>query len=199
MLKFQERKSKIEALQKNINIINTESKVRKPHPSITTLFNGKHPKNRKNLKKLDVKIPQVNNKNVQKKILPRPPSIQSLITNSKNEEFLSIEKPLKYNGYRIIPLTLFSSSSSSTLSSVNHFQSNKNTVKINNNTSINQNNGIDYRFLNSNGSLPILEKPKISNLSQNAKSEIEVKVEKNLNELYQEFIQNVSEIIYLII
>ena len=190
---FQERKSKIESLQKNINMINTESKVRQPHSSLKTLFNGTHPKNRKNLKKLDVILPNTVNKNVKNKLSQRPPSIQSLITNSKNEEFLSLEKPNNYKGVKIIPLNHFSSSS--TLYSLNNNQ-NQNVNQNNLNTNINGNfDNLNLNFLNSAESLPRLNSRKVSKMSQNKKSVNEIQPEKDLNQLYQEFIDDVSNII----
>ena len=192
---FAERKSKIESLQKNINIITTESKVRKPHPSIKTLFNGSHPKNRKNLKKLDIRLN--NNKKTEKiNLSPKRESIQSLIKISKTEEFLTQEKPNNYNGIKIIPLKNFSSSS--TLYSLNNNNNNNN---FNNNNSNNLVNGnytnsnnnlinLDLAYLNSADSLPLLKEKK---MSTKKKSIIEIQKEKDLNELYQEYVQNVSK------
>ena len=191
---FQERKSKIESLQKNINIINIEPKVLQPHSSLKSLFNGKHPKNRKNLKKLDIIIPNIDKKNGTNKSSQRPPSIQSLITNSKTEEFLSFEKSDNYKGIKIIPLTNFSSSS--TLYSVNNnnyqngYQNNINHNSLNDNF-----NNLNLQFLNSAETLPKIENRKESKMSQKKKSLIEIQQEKDLKQLYQEFIDNVSNII----
>ena len=191
---FQERKSKIESLQKNINIINIEPKVQQPHSSLKSLFNRKHPKNRKNLKKLDIIIPNINKKNGTNKSSQRPPSIQSLITNSKTEEFLSFEKSDNYKGIKIIPLTNFSSSS--TLYSVNNnnyqngYQNNINHNSLNDNF-----NNFNLQFLNSAETLPKIENRKESKMSQKKKSLIEIQQEKDLKQLYQEFIDNVSNII----
>ena len=191
---FQERKSKIESLQKNINIINIEPKVQQPHSSLKSLFNGKHPKNRKNLKKLDIIIPNIDKKNGTNKLSQRPPSIQSLITNSKTEEFLSFEKSDNYKGIKIIPLTNFSSSS--TLYSVNNnnyqngYQNNINHNSLNDNF-----NNLNLQFLNSAETLPKIENRKESKMSQKKKSLIEIQQEKDLKQLYQEFIDNVSNII----
>ena len=191
---FAERKSKIESLQKNINIITTESKVRKPHPSIKTLFNGSHPKNRKNLKKLDIRLNNIK-KTEKINLSPKRESIQSLIKISKTEEFLTQEKPNNYNGIKIIPLKNFSSSS--TLYSLN----NNNNNNFNNNNSNNLVNGnytnsnnnlinLDLAYLNSADSLPLLKEKK---MSTKKKSIIEIQKEKDLNELYQEYVHNVSK------
>ena len=191
---FEERKSKIESLQKNINIITLESKVRKPHPSIKTLFNGSHPKNRKNLKKLDIRLNNIK-KNEKINLSPKRESIQSLIKISKTEEFLTQEKPNNYNGIKIIPLKNFSSSS--TLYSLN----NNNNNNFNNNNSNNLVNGnytnsnnnlinLDLAYLNSADSLPLLKEKK---MSTKKKSIIEIQKEKDLNELYQEYVHNVSK------
>ena len=191
---FAERKSKIESLQKNINIITTESKVRKPHPSIKTLFNGSHPKNRKNLKKLDIRLNNIK-KTEKINLSPKRESIQSLIKISKTEEFLTQEKPNNYNGVKIIPLKNFSSSS--TLYSLN----NNNNNNFNNNNSNNLVNGnytnsnnnlinLDLAYLNSADSLPLLKEKK---MSTKKKSIIEIQKEKDLNELYQEYVHNVSK------
>ena len=191
---FAERKSKIESLQKNINIITIESKVRKPHPSIKTLFNGSHPKNRKNLKKLDIRLNNIK-KTEKINLSPKRESIQSLIKISKTEEFLTQEKPNNYNGIKIIPLKNFSSSS--TLYSLN----NNNNNNFNNNNSNNLVNGnytnsnnnlinLDLAYLNSADSLPLLKEKK---MSAKKKSIIEIQKEKDLNELYQEYVHNVSK------
>jgi len=191
---FAERKSKIESLQKNINIITIESKVRKPHPSIKTLFNGSHPKNRKNLKKLDIRLNNIK-KTEKINLSPKRESIQSLIKISKTEEFLTQEKPNNYNGIKIIPLKNFSSSS--TLYSLN----NNNNNNFNNNNSNNLVNGnytnsnnnlinLDLAYLNSADSLPLLKEKK---MSTKKKSIIEIQKEKDLNELYQEYVHNVSK------
>ena len=189
-----ERKSKIETLQKNINIKITESKVRSPHPSIKTLFNGHHPKNRKNLKKLDIRLNNIK-KTEKINLSPKRESIQSLIKISKTEEFLTQEKPNNYNGIKIIPLKNFSSSS--TLYSLN----NNNNNNFNNNNSNNLVNGnytnsnnnlinLDLAYLNSADSLPLLKEKK---MSTKKKSIIEIQKEKDLNELYQEYVHNVSK------
>ena len=193
---FAERKSKIESLQKNINIITTESKVRKPHPSIKTLFNGSHPKNRKNLKKLDIKL-NIIKKNEKINLSPKRESIQSLIKISKTEEFLTQEKPNNYNGVKIIPLKNFSSSS--TLYSLNnnnnnnYNNNNSNNFMNGNNSNMNSNNNLinlDLAYLNSADSLPLLKEKK---MSTKKKSIIEIQKEKDLNELYQEYVHNVSK------
>lgn len=190
---FQERKSKIEILQNNLNKINAEIKVRKPQPSIKTLFNGKHPQNRKNLKKLDIILSEVKT-NGEKKTLPRPPSILSLITNSKTDEFLSLDKPKYFNAHKTLPLTVFSSSSTLYSINKNHNQNLFNGNHIyNNNFDNNINNtNMDLPLLNTSSSLPLIRVKKESNMSKQSNGINEIKKEKDLKELYQEYIDNVS-------
>ena len=64
---LKERRAKIEMLQQNINIIHNEVKVRRPHPTTKSLFNGKTPKNRRNLKKLKIILPKENKKEKKEK------------------------------------------------------------------------------------------------------------------------------------
>ena len=54
---------------------------------------------------------------------------------------------------------------------------------------------LDLKFLNSAESLPRLTGKKVSKISQNKKSVNEIQPEKDLNQLYQEFIDDVSNII----
>lgn len=195
---LKERRSKIEMLQKNINIIHNEVKVRRPHPTTKTLFNGQTPKNRNNLKKLKIILPKENKKEKNEKPL-RPTSIQQLITSSKNGEFLSIEKTNNY-GHKVIPIKQFSSSS--TLYSLkanqltkNQNNNNTNAITSNNQHTVNntQNNNTNYEFLNSAENIPVLAEKKLSKMSQKKKSNISVQQEKDLNQLYQEYIENVRK------
>lgn len=194
---LKERRAKIEMLQQNINIIHNEVKVRRPHPTTKSLFNGKTPKNRRNLKKLKIILPKENKKEKKEKPL-RPTSIQQLITNSKNDEFLSIEKTNNF-GHKVIPIRQFSSSS--TLYSL---KANQLTKNQNNNTNTNsnnnqyivnhtQNNNVNYEFLNSAESIPVLAEKKLSKMSEKKKSNISVQQEKDLNQLYQEYTENVRK------
>ncbi len=194
---LKERKSKIEIIQQNINIINNEVKVRRPHPSIKSLFNGQTPKNRKNLKKLEVLLPK-ENKNDKKEKRLRPPSIQSLITNSKNDEFLSIEKTNNF-AQKIIPIMHFSSSStlySLKANKLNRNQSNNTIINDNNNKNIVnhiKNNNTNNEFLNSAKTIPVLADKKLSKMSKKKKSNISVQQQKDLNQLYKEYTENVRK------
>ncbi len=193
---FQERKSKVEEMQNNILISNAETTVQKPHRTVKTLFNGNNPKNRKNLKKLCFVEKDIE-KNDLKKTLPRMPSIQSLITNSKKEEFLSLEKPNYFQSHKTIPLVNFSSSSTLlTLNNNNNsnLYQNQNQNIVNNTLNNGNNNNFDYNYLNSNESLPLMTNKKESKMSKKTKSFNGLQKEKDLNQLYQEFLENVSKI-----
>ena len=192
-------REKIEKLQNSINIINNQLKVRKPQPSIKSLFNGKHPKNRLNLKKMNPKITQKNKNEIKRISQKNFPSIKSLIKNSKDNEFLNSENNFNFRSTKIIPIVNYPSSTTlyslKSNNNINNFNSNKNNNIINN--SINTN--INPKQFYSTESLPKLDtKPsKPSTQSSNeTKSTSNNKQEKDLNQLYQEYIQNVSK--YLI-
>ena len=84
----------------------------------------------------------------------------------------------------------------STLYSVNNnnyqngYQNNINHNSLNDNF-----NNLNLQFLNSAETLPKIENRKESKMSQKKKSLIEIQQEKDLKQLYQEFIDNVSNII----
>ena len=191
-------REKIEKLQNSINIINKELNVRKPHPSIKALFNGKRPKNRLNLKNINTKVVQKNKNDIKNISQQNFPSIKSLIKSSKNNEFLYSDKTNNFRSAKIIPI--INNSSNSMLYSlksnnnINNFGSNKNNNIINN--SINTiNNNINPLQFNSTESLTKPDKldAKPSTQSSNeTKSTLNNKQEKDLNQLYQEYIQNVS-------
>ena len=186
-------REKIEKLQNSINIINKELNVRKPRPSIKTLFNGKLPKNRLNLKNINTKIIQ-KNKNEIKKISPKnSPSIQSLIKSSLNNEFLNSVKTNNFKSTKVIPLiNPLSNSTLYSLKSNNNINNHNSKNNIINNT---LNNNIILKEFNSTGSLPKLVSKPSSQTSQTlneTKSTINPKQEKDLNQLYKEYIQNVS-------
>ena len=186
-------REKIEKLQNSINIINRELNVRKPRPSIRTLFNGKLPKNRLNLKNINTKIIQ-KNKNEIKKISPKkPPSIQSLIKSSLNNEFLNSVKTNNFKSTKVIPLiNPLSNSTLYSLKSNNNINNHNSKNNIINNT---LNNNIILKEFNSTGSFPKLVSKPSSQTSQTlneTKSTINPKQEKDLNQLYKEYIQNVS-------
>ena len=194
----QERISKILMLERNLNRLSNESLVRRPCPSIKTIFNGNKPKNRRNLKKLGIQ--KSNNNKTYNKPIKKPkyktPSIQSIINNSINNEFLSLDHPnnnYNYNKPIIIPINTFSNgNSSSTLYSIN---------KSNNVISNNLKKSIDViSNLSKNNKLQnsindnVMKSKKISKMSDGTNYKKPV----NLNDLYNEFIANVSKIFFII-
>ena len=189
-------REKIEKLQNSINIINKELKVHKPQPSIKSLFNDKRPKNRLNLKNIKPKITQKNKIDIKKISQNNFPSIKSLIKSSKDNEFLNPDKTYNFKSAKIIPIiTQPSSSSLYSLKSnhnINHFSSNKNNNIINNAF----NNNLNLKQFNSTESLPKLDTKPSTQSSNETKSTLNIIQEKDLNQLYQEYIENVS--IYLI-
>jgi len=198
VLNSQERISKILMLERNLNRLSNESLVRRPCPSIKTIFNGNKPKNRRNLKKLGIQ--KSNNNKTYNKPIKKPkyktPSIQSIINNSINNEFLSLDHPnnnYNYNKPIIIPMNNFSNgNSSSTLYSIN---------KRNNVISNNLKKSIDViSNLSKNNKLQnsindnVMKSKKISKMSDGTNYKKPV----NLNDLYNEFIANVSKIFFII-
>ena len=189
-------REKIEKLQNSINIINNELKVSKPQPSIKSLFNGKRPKNRLNLKNIKPKITQKNKIDIKKISQNNFPSIKSLIKSSKDNEFLNPDKTYNFKSAKIIPIITQPSSPSlyslKSNNNINHFSSNKNNNIINNAF----NNNLNLKQFNSTESLPKLDTKPSTQSSNETKSTLNNIQEKDLNQLYQEYIQNVSK--YLI-
>ena len=189
-------REKIEKLQNSINIINKELKVHKPQPSIKSLFNDKRPKNRLNLKNIKPKITQKNKIDIKKISQNNFPSIKSLIKSSKDNEFLNPDKTYNFKSAKIIPIITQPSSSSlyslKSNNNINHFSSNKNNNIINNAF----NNNLNLKQFNSTESLPKLDTKPSTQSSNETKSTLNIIQEKDLNQLYQEYIENVS--IYLI-
>ena len=189
---YQERQSKMKLFKENLIILSHESMVRKPHPSIKTLFYGKKPKNRKNLKKLNVQ--KLDNISINRVSKNKPkyniPSIQSIINNSKNNEFLSLdENPNSSFAPKIIIRpnlqNYINNNSSPSLYKVKPSFGN-----ISNNSTNYKNNG-DNNNININKT-----NTKISNDNNESPSvisnPIENKKPKDVKELYKEYIENVS-------
>ena len=185
-------REKIEKLQNSINIINSELKVSKPQPSIKSLFNGKRPKNRLNLKNTKPKITQKNKIDIKKISQNNFPSIKSLIKSSKDNEFLNPDKTYNFKSAKIIPIITQPSSSLlyslKSNNNINHFSSNKNNNIINNAF----NNNLNLKQFNSTESLPKLDTKPSTQSSNETKSTLNIIQEKDLNQLYKEYIENVS-------
>ena len=185
-------REKIEKLQNSINIINKELKVHKPQPSIKSLFNDKRPKNRLNLKNTKPKITQKNKIDIKKISQNNFPSIKSLIKSSKDNEFLNPDKTYNFKSAKIIPIIAQPSSSSlyslKSNNNINHFSSNKNNNIINNAF----NNNLNLKQFNSTESLLKLDTKPSTQSSNETKSTLNIIQEKDLNQLYQEYIENVS-------
>jgi hypothetical protein len=183
-----EKQSNMKLFKPNLMILSHESTVRKPHPSVKTLFYGKKPKNRKNLKKLN--IPKINNTSINKISQNKPkyniPSIQSIINNSKNNEFLSLDenpnnsfspKIIIRPNYQNSPPALYKVKPSNGNIS-NNSTNYKNNGDFNNNNIISR---INTKISNDNNeSASIKSIPKVN------------KMPKDVKELYKEYIENVS-------
>ena len=189
-------REKIEKLQNSINIINNELKVSKHQTSIQSLFNGNRIKNRLNLKNIKPKITQKNKIDIKKISQNNFPSIKSLIKSSKDNEFLNPDKTYNFKSAKIIPIIAQPSSSSlyslKSNNNINHLNSNKNNNIINNAF----NNNLNLKQFNSTESLPKLDTKPSTQSSNETKSTLNNIQEKDLNQLYKEYIENVS--IYLI-
>lgn len=222
---FQERLSKIQMFENSLNILSNESMVKKPYPSIKTLFYNKMPKNRKNLKKLKSNMATHNihnNKDRLKNYLSKykTPSIQSIINNSKTSEFLSLDHPINKYRANIFPSQTISNINSSsrinTLNNnngINHSINNGNNIMKIKSQEINHSMSIQEKmpnFSNNNkmknstnyNVLKIKKISKMSNADNINKSNDEPilnKKEVDLNDLYKEYIDNVSNIIFIIL
>ena len=201
---YQERLSNIQKLEKILNILSNESMVRKPYPTIKTLFYGKIPRNRKNLKKLNLinynKI--ISNKNSNKNSNKyKVPSIESIINNSKTHEFLSLDNPSDtYIPKILIPINNYSIQNSSY--ALNQVKNSNNKM----NHSIN--NKLNGKSLNDNLSIISKKNSKMTNgnidnisvnnlLKKTNPVPFTPQQPKDLNELYKEFIENVRKYYYI--
>ena len=198
---YKERLSNIQKLEKNLNILSNESMVRKPYPTIKTLFYGKKPRNRKNLKKLNL----INYNNIisKKKFNKyKVPSIESIINNSKTHEFLSLDNPNDtYIPKILIPINNYSIQNSSY--ALNQVKNSNNKM----NHSIN--NKLNGKSLNDNLSIISKKNSKMTNgnidnisvnnnlLKKTNSVPFTPQQPKDLNELYKEFIENVRKYYYI--
>ena len=190
---FQEKISNIQILEKDLSVLTNESIVKAPYPTIKSLFYNTKPKNRKNLKKLEL-IRNQNNKencingkmNSTKKI--KRATIESIINNSKTSEFLSSDNPYHTYKPKIIYCIDPIQNSSSTLYTVNG----KNNGRISNNLRKNideiSNHIKNDNISKSGNNLPVMNIKKSSKMNDD--TSIQKKV--NLNDLYKEYIENVS-------
>ena len=191
---YQERQSNMKLFKHNLVFASHESTVRKPHPSVKTLFYGKKPKNRKNLKKLNV--PRLNNTSISKASQNRQkyniPSIQSIINNSKNNEFLSLDENPNNNFAPKIIIRPNYHNFVNQNSSTALYKAKVSNGNISNNSTNYKNNG------NSNDNNIMISKKnsKISNDNKEIASiksiPKEDKMPKDVKELYKEYIENVS-------
>ena len=182
----QEAISKFFLLENKLNKLSNESFVRKPYPSNKSLFNGKKPKNRRNLKIITLKTDI--NKTIKKSLIKpkyNPPSIQSIINNSMTQEFLSLDNSnINNNTTYIIPInTLPKMTSSIPLNKVQ---------KRNSVISINSKKGIDNPPSNHSNNYNIINKTNNTISNSEINNEIDIKKTINLNDLYKEYTENVS-------
>lgn len=191
---YQERQSNMKLFKQNLIILSHESTVRKPHPSIKTLFYGKKPKNRKNLKKLNV--PKINNSSINSASQNKPkyniPSILSIINNSKNNEFLSLDENPNNNFAPKIIIRPNYKNFINQKSSTALYKAIPSNGNISNNSTNYKNNG----DLNNNNFVLSNKNSKISNDNNESASiktnPIVNKKPKDVKELYKEYIENVS-------
>ena len=191
---FEERVSNIQILERNLNILTNDSMVKTPYPSIKSLFYDTKPKNRKNLKKLDLIKTQngINGKINNTKRIKRA-TIESIINNSKTSEFLSSDYPYHSHKPKLVYIQDYPNQNST--SSLYIVKPNNN-GRISNNLKKNNDeisNPIKNNNLNKSiNSLPVMQSKKTSKMS----NDVSIQKTVNLNDLYKEFIENVSIYIF---
>ena len=197
-MNYQERVSNIQILEENLRFLQKETNIKKPYKTIKSLFYNKLPKNRKNLKNLETRKINASQICYNNKSKIKLASIESIIKNSKNQEFLSSDNP--NNNIKPIIIMPFQNyinkNSSSTLDSVktNHNGISKDLKKNIDNIS---NHSRKFQLNNSLDDVQIITSKKITEMSKNTfhkKTE-----EKNLNDLYNEFLENVRKHFYNLI
>ena len=179
-----------------LNFIQNELSVRKPYPSIKTVFYNHNPINRNNLKKCNLKNRNKIKVN-KKKQKYNAPTIESIINNSKDSEFLNSDSQNKYYSQKIvIPVKMNSHQTSSSALYIKQKQNSSSKIMHMNNT-----NNINKIFNNSKNKVinsqiieePALKTKKISKVIDNTDTNLNKEI--NLNDLYKEYIENVSIII----
>lgn len=197
-MNYQRRVSNIQILEENLRCLQKETNVKKPYKTIKSLFYNKLPKNRKNLKNLETRKVNASQICYNNKSKIKLASIESIIKNSKDQEFLSSDNP--NNNIKpiiIIPIQNYvNQNSSSTLDSVKTNHNGISNVLKKNMDNI-SNHSRNKQLNNSLNDVQILTSKKISKMSNNTfhkKTE-----EKNLNDLYNEFLENVRKHFYNLI
>ena len=208
-----ERSSRIQMLESIINMLSHESMVRTPCPTVKNLFFDKEPKNRKNLKKINQKNIENNINSIQKKNNQkyRLPTIKSVIKNSLNNEFLSSDNPnykyqpkiIKSNlnySFNYFSQPLYSQTNQNNINGVNgiNLNNNKNvgnSLVIKDNISRSSRKNLSRNTINGNNVFTKMNNGN-DNLENNNTPSIINKKSVDLNDLYNEYIENVSIILY---
>ena len=188
---FQERRSKIQLLEESLNFLVNESSIQKPHQSIKSLFYNNKPKNRKNLKKINIKESTLKIINGNNSHAGKIPSIESIIKNSKNNEFLSLDYPnKKYLTKIIIPIQNSNHNISSTM---NRLINKSHTVNISNNfEKISQHSRNKNNLDNLIEDIRVLKSRKASKMSNGSN----LRKPFDLNDLYKQFVESVRKYYY---
>ena len=207
-----ERSSRIQMLESIINMLSHESMVRTPCPTVKNLFFDKEPKNRKNLKKINQKNIENNINSIQKKNNQkyRLPTIKSVIKNSLNNEFLSSDNPnykyqpkiIKSNlnySFNYFSQPLYSQTNQNNINGVNgiNLNNNKNvgnSLVIKDNILSSSRKNLSRNTINGNNAFTKMNNGN-DNLENNNTPSIINKKSVDLNDLYNEYIENVSIIL----
>jgi hypothetical protein len=206
-----ERSSRIQMLESIINMLSHESMVRTPCPTVKNLFFDKEPKNRKNLKKINQKNIESNMNSIQNKKIQkyRLPTIKSVIKNSLNNEFLSSDNPnykyqpkiiksninYSFNSFNNYSQTLYNQTNHNNINGFNgmHLNNKKvdNSLVIKDNISHNSKNNLLGNTINGNNAFAKMNNGNDIH-ENNYTPPIINKKSVDLNDLYNEYIENVS-------
>ena len=189
-LYYQERLSNIQILEQNLSVLPNESLVKKPYPTIKSLFYDKRPKNRKNLKNIETRKPINNQRNgtYKNKLNKKVATIESIINNSKTNEFLSLDNP--NNNYKpIIIYPLYNYVNQNSSSTIDTIKKNGNSIfnKVNNNIDEISNRSRNNKLNKSLNDIQLMKSKKASEMTNSTFHKKMI----NLNDLYKEYIENV--------
>ena len=189
-LYYQERLSNIQILEQNLSVLPNESLVKKPYPTIKSLFYDKRPKNRKNLKNIETRKPINNQRNgtYKNKLNKKVATIESIINNSKTNEFLSLDNP--NNNYKpIIIYPLYNYVNQNSSSTMDTIKKNGNGIfnKVNNNIDEISNRSRNNKLNKSLNDIQLMKSKKASKMTNSTFHKKMI----NLNDLYKEYIENV--------